>query len=60
MLVYYLIVKISYAKLLFLIKLIIVIIKFKVSKETNFINDDIIKFGKKTRPDQYILNWSKN
>lgn len=59
-LIYYLIIKVSYIYLLFITKLIISDVKFKVSKETNFTNNSIVKYRRKTKPGQYIPKQSKN
>lgn len=50
LLICYLIIKINYAKLLLITKLIFIDIKFEVSKETNCIYDGFVKPGKKTNP----------
>lgn len=50
----YLIIKISYANLLLITKLIILGIKFKIFKEISFANDCIAKLRRKKKLNQHI------
>ena len=52
---YYWIVEVSYADLLLITKLIVLSIKLKVLRKTNFASNGIVKPTKKTRSDQCVL-----
>lgn len=59
-LIYYLIMKISYANFWLITKLIILGIKFKVPKKISCGNNGKAKRQKKTEPNQQILRQRKN
>lgn len=49
LLIYYLIIEINNIKLLLITKFIILDIKYKISKNTNIIKNNIVKFEKKLK-----------
>ena len=59
-LVCYLIVKVDYADLFLVSKLIVLGIKFEVPKKTGFANDSLANPGRQTRPGQRVPKWPKN
>lgn len=59
-LVYYLIIEISYTRLLLIIKLIFIDIKFKFFKKTSCIYNNLAKLGRKTKLNSRISKHPKN